>query len=460
MHIRKIKIFDTLTPGYQSVLWFPPDDTCMGINEINLFISLTVYIVCFYGFVQVGLGIRLETETRTVLLKSFFFLLLYNSFNLASQIMDGESGELIHVGLVLTNFGEFMSVPLLIYAITKLMKLQIGEDSGPDIVTRIILLCITGQVVLLVINLFTGIIYTISLDPYNVYTRMGFYALAYVLPTVAFLTLFGLRVAKGRRLKRKEILVFDFCFTFTITAEVIQAGIKGINLTILAACTATTMLYLLVVGDQRERYDEQLRKNAAMSARMMSGQIEPHFISNTLVMIRSLCEPDSEAFDAITNLSEFMRGSLRVLSETGPIPVEDEIDIIERYLEIQNQRFEDSINVKWDIDDVDFSVPAFSVQIAVENAIKHGIRKTPDGHGTISISTEETDDAHIVRVRDDGAGFDTSDRKDGTGLGILRERVRSMCRGSVEIQSEPGRGTEVMISITRGTRSEDTDNGR
>ena len=420
------------------------------VRDFNLAIALTVYIVCLYGYAQILLGIRIDTETRSVLLNSLFFLLLYNSINLAAKLLDGRQGTFIHAVLVIANFGKYMAVIILIYAITRLMSLQINAERGSDLVTHIILVCITGQVLLLVINLFTGIIYTISPD--NIYMRAGGYVIAYVLPTISFLTLFGFRVTEGHRLRRKEILVFDFCFTFTLLAEAVQFIIRGVSLTVLAACIGTMLLYMLIVGDQRERYEEQLRKNAAMSARIMAGQLEPHFISNTLVMIRALCEPGSDAYKAISNLSEFVGGSLRALKAIEPIPIEDELQIVEHYLDIQNQRFENSIEVLWDIQDEDFSIPAFSIQLAAENAIKHGIRMRPDGRGTLYVSTYETETSHVARIENDGAGFDPASVKEGTGLSSLKLRVRDMCKGSVDITSAPDSNIVVTIYIPKNRK--------
>lgn len=177
-----------------------------------------------------------------------------------------------------------------------------------------------------------------------------------------------------------------------------------------------------------------------IDTRLTAAYISPHFMSNALIAIRSLCQPYSDAYRAMTELSEFMRSSLDVLNETGPIPIEDELDTVEKYLDIQNIRFEDKITVDWDITDSDFKVPAFSVQLAVENAVIHGINK----EGSILIGTYKTENGHKVIIKDDGKGFDPS-TPEGIGIKTLKSRVDAMCSGSVDIKSGPG--TTVTIYI-------------
>jgi sensor histidine kinase YesM len=88
----------------------------------------------------------------------------------------------------------------------------------------------------------------------------------------------------------------------------------------------------------------------------------------------------------------------------------------------------------------------------VENAIKHGICKTKSG-GTVRIRSSETDAFYCISVSDDGAGFDVQKTIDDTklhlGINNTRSRLHDMVGGSLDIESVPGKGTEVTIKIPK-----------
>lgn len=89
----------------------------------------------------------------------------------------------------------------------------------------------------------------------------------------------------------------------------------------------------------------------------------------------------------------------------------------------------------------------------VENAVKHGILKHPDG-GTIIIRSDRDENGYVVSVLDNGVGFDPTERPDDgrshIGIANVRERLQEMCGGSLEIISEKGKGTECRILIPHG----------
>jgi sensor histidine kinase YesM len=99
----------------------------------------------------------------------------------------------------------------------------------------------------------------------------------------------------------------------------------------------------------------------------------------------------------------------------------------------------------------DFHIPALTVQPIVENAIKHGLMKLPNG-GTICVVSYQTDTDYFISVTDDGVGFDVNAIKDDRkhlGLRNIRERLKVMVNGSLEIESTPGKGTKVLVKIPK-----------
>ena len=132
------------------------------------------------------------------------------------------------------------------------------------------------------------------------------------------------------------------------------------------------------------------------------------------------------------------------------IPFESEFRHIETFIALEKIRFNDRINTYFDIKAKDFFVPPLSLQPIVENAIKHGILNRIEG-GTLTIRTFETDDAYVVRIIDDGVGFDINsvDFKNNTHIGInnIKSRLNTMCNAEIKLESEPGQGTEVRVTF-------------
>ena len=117
-------------------------------------------------------------------------------------------------------------------------------------------------------------------------------------------------------------------------------------------------------------------------------------------------------------------------------------------------RFEDKLNVRYDIPCQSFTLPILTLQPIVENAVRHGVRGNADGRGEVVISTREYADRHEITVTDNGPGFDPEKQKKDpgkshVGLQNVRERLAQMCGGSLRVESAPGAGTAVTITLPR-----------
>ena len=107
------------------------------------------------------------------------------------------------------------------------------------------------------------------------------------------------------------------------------------------------------------------------------------------------------------------------------------------------------INIEYRINDQTFMLPALTIQPLVENSIRHGVRGMKEP--SIYIVTRRENDEHVIEIRDNGRGFDTTDvsKMSGKHIGIsnVRERVEKMCDGRLEVESSPGAGCTVTIHI-------------
>ncbi|MBQ2378619.1 MAG: histidine kinase [Clostridia bacterium] len=202
---------------------------------------------------------------------------------------------------------------------------------------------------------------------------------------------------------------------------------------------------------------EKIVLNAELSESRIStmmSQIRPHFIYNTLGSIEQLCDLDPQkAGEVVHDFAKYLRGNFGELDNPKPILMSQEMDHVHHYVSIENVRFPD-MTFTFEMNSEDFRIPALTVQPIVENAIKHGLMKLQKG-GTIHVVSYETDSDYCISVEDDGVGFDTNAEIDGRkhlGLRNIRERLKAMVNGTMEIESTVGVGTKVLIKIPKEER--------
>ena len=186
----------------------------------------------------------------------------------------------------------------------------------------------------------------------------------------------------------------------------------------------------------------------------MMSQIRPHFIYNTLGSIEQLCDLDpKKAGELVHDFAKYLRGNFGELDNPKPILMSQEMDHVRHYVSIENVRFPD-MTFTFEMNSSDFYIPALTVQPIVENAIKHGLMKLQKG-GSIHVFSYETEDEYRVSVVDDGVGFDTTlllDERKHVGLRNIRERLKAMVNGTIEIDSAVGAGTKVLVKIPKESK--------
>lgn len=209
------------------------------------------------------------------------------------------------------------------------------------------------------------------------------------------------------------------------------------------------------IAKTKELENEKLALNAELTESRVStmmSQIRPHFIYNTLGSIEQLCELDPpKAGELVHNFAKYLRGNFGELDNPKPILMSQEMEHVHHYINIENVRFPD-MTFSFEMNSVDFRLPALTIQPIVENAIKHGLMKLTKG-GTIKVVSYETADNYCITIEDDGVGFDTSvllDERKHVGIRNIRGRLKAMVNGTLEIESKIGVGTKVLITIPKG----------
>ena len=182
---------------------------------------------------------------------------------------------------------------------------------------------------------------------------------------------------------------------------------------------------------------------------LMLSQINPHFVYNTLSTIASMCDTSPKQAKYLTiDFAQYLRRNVNTLTSEELIPFDQELDHVVCYLKIEQARFRERLNVIYSIQCKNFSVPPLTVQPLVENAVKHGITKKASG-GTIKISTFEENSNYVIEIIDDGVGFDSENTEMHVGIKNVRNRVITMCKGTVTIKSTASVGTRVTIEIPK-----------
>lgn len=222
----------------------------------------------------------------------------------------------------------------------------------------------------------------------------------------------------------------------------------------LALTLDACMLYTFIYAEQEQSLARSRQELAEMHLNSMVHQINPHFIHNTLSSIESLgrTRPE-EASKLLSAFSDYLADNYVDLTKDPLIPFEKELKHVENYLAIEKVRFP-NLTVVYDIRAGGFELPCLSIQPLAENAVKHGICRKRRSEGTLLIATEETEDAFLVRVEDDGAGFDPQKPADGSrahvGIENVTKRLELLSNGTLTITSSPGNGTKCVMKIPKG----------
>ncbi len=167
----------------------------------------------------------------------------------------------------------------------------------------------------------------------------------------------------------------------------------------------------------------------------LRSQLNPHFLFNSLNSIRALIDIEpSKAKVSVTTLSNLLRKSL-ILGRENLVRLEEEIEMVSNYLELEKIRFEERLEVKMILDTNlnDFMLPPFSLQMLVENAIKHGISNLVEG-GEIIIETNKTGGIVTISVTNSGEIIDEINFEKGIGIENTKRRLALQFKDAAEFE--------------------------
>jgi two-component system LytT family sensor kinase len=232
------------------------------------------------------------------------------------------------------------------------------------------------------------------------------------------------------------------------------------------------MTYAAIVGlshalayhrESQSRAMNALQLEAQLSdarLRTLQAELHPHFLFNTLHAISTLVHTKPEVADRmISRLSDLLRLTFDQ-SGVNRVPLQQELEFLQKYLEIEQTRFQDRLTVHFEIDPetLDAEVPRLILQPLVENAIQHGIAPR-SGPGQVQVASGREDGRLWLEVRDDGVGLNAGARarlRSGIGLANTRDRLACLYGEGHRLQfSDGGPGLSVRIDIPFNTASVD-----
>ncbi|HEU5305622.1 MAG TPA: histidine kinase [Gemmatimonadales bacterium] len=278
-------------------------------------------------------------------------------------------------------------------------------------------------------------------------------------------------LAPGRRTKGAAVYILAGVAFFLVSGTLewllgLATGIGSGRLqqTLLSQRVETRLLaYLAVVILGRSAYYFGLYRTRQLHAcdlearlakthlQVLRMQLQPHFLFNTLNTVAELVHTDPDTADQmVTRLGRLLRLSLDHAGHQV-VPLRQEIDFLRMYVEIEQVRFQDRLQIVWDLspETLDAAVPALLWHPVLENAIRHGV--TPlAGRGRIVIASYRHGDDLVLEIRDNGLGLPPGGApREGVGLRNIRERVGQLygSRGQFSLEPAEGGGTVAILRI-------------
>lgn len=200
------------------------------------------------------------------------------------------------------------------------------------------------------------------------------------------------------------------------------------------------LIYALHASDEGEASARRALQSDVASRdaelRALRAQVNPHFLFNCLHSISSMTSRDPDgARRMCLELADFFRASLKAGAEQR-VPLSTELQLLRRYLDIEQVRFGQRLVVEIDVSDdaAGVMVPPLLLQPLAENAVRHGVATLIDG-GTVRIAASRSTDRVEINVEN---AFDPDGRRSGTGVGLanVRERLEAAYRGQATVRAD------------------------
>lgn len=357
--------------------------------------------------------------------------------NVVLLVSPTESATAWALAIIIRRSLQLLIIPALVAMLTSLFYPQRLSQRHRHLLIGYGTVCITGLLVQTLYPLLSG-----ETLPDKVLMVVVGFPTTLGLAEMLRLLIVGVRTSRGAWLIASGG-VFFLIAAFSVLSKMFLAGTARISFGIefilaamgfqlgmslfLAWQSAQTRrnLALSLLGQERERFRaESLAREAAFTALKM--QINPHFLFNALASIRTLSRIQPEtAHEAISQLSALFRYALQS-AQQETVPLREELSIVRDYLALERLRFEDRLQSSFHIPSEleGLPIPPMTLQILVENAVKHGIEEERHGGEIRVYGALEQGELHLHVFNTGTLRHNT--RGNGIGLENTRERLRMM----------------------------------
>jgi LytS/YehU family sensor histidine kinase len=227
--------------------------------------------------------------------------------------------------------------------------------------------------------------------------------------------------------------------------------------TVLIALVITLIFHFIFAAKARQLEAE--KKAAEAQLRLLQGQIEPHFLFNTLANVISLIDHDpAKARQMLESFTDYLRSSLTSL-RVEQATLGSELDLVQNYLGLLKTRMEERLQFSIGSDPAlsELRLPPLLLQPLVENAIHHGLEPKVEG-GRVGVSARREGEQLVVTVTDNGLGLNAPPRrKGGAGMALanLRERLQAQYGDAASLtlaDAQPGTVATLRLPIQATTQ--------
>ena len=349
------------------------------------------------------------------------------------------------------NIGYYLGGALLLILYWIFYLGNAPEQPGKDTITLITFGAAAAAIITLILNPFLDLLFVVDEEGY--YHRTSLTVLFVVLLAV-IVTLEVTAIGFNHEMKVKERVIYMIYPIVPATALIAQVFTYGFSY---AYIFAFFTMFLVYTAFYMKRGEEIIEKDAELVNQKMDimiSQIQPHFVFNSLNTICYLCRTDPDkAEEATGEFAGYLRANIDSFGNKEAIPFEKEVKHTKTYIKLEQLRFQDEFDIAWKLEEMNFRLPALTLQPIVENAIKHGFKRMQTGNH-LEIHSYRNGSDYIVSVVDNGCGFDENEKPDDgrehIGMANVRSRLETMCSGKLIVNSTPGEGTRVDIVVPVG----------
>lgn len=423
------------------------------LRTINISLEMSGALISFLIIIFLLLSQRTKAASDRFFVAGLGCNVVVLFSDALAGIYRGDMSQMAYYILRIVNFMSYAFNYLLVMSFTEYF-VSFLKGRGQKVHKKYCYYTRIGAVIaiaLLIISQFNHMFYVI--DEKNLYQRQGLFWIAQIYGLVGIIVDTHVVYLYREGLTKKEVLLFTAYIFLPLVGLILQAFIYGIALLYITTNVVSICIYMFIQVEQSRQIIEkelELEKNRTL---LMLSQIKPHFLYNVLGSIGYLCHDDPERAEAAVNdLSVFLRGKIDAISHNENISFERELLHTEKYLALEKMRYGEDLRIHYEIKATQFELPPLTLQPIVENAVRYGVTKREEG-GTVTIISEETEEAFLIKVIDDGVGFDTQvskkDERAHIGMENVTRRLEAQCHGTIEVESVIGKGTEVTIRIPK-----------